>query len=218
MKNPTILLFNLLLFINLGQAQKHSAFRFNPQFNKDSIKIVNIDSLHFDLNLIILEGRIEDISITGKLGFIYNHFRIKTSYKCSFRNDSIKTVSLTSIDSKNKYMSDYEDMNLMNYKIRYNKQLYFPDPNYSLEKIKQFVRNNDFSIFNLNFDNIIFICTKKIPKKFHDSPDFIEVNCGYEKEWQFKFSKLDLRNINIYDEKGISIIIPYQDLMPKLPK
>lgn len=200
MKIIYFLLFGLL-FISFGQAQKHSSFKFNPPFEPDSLQIVNIDSLKFDLNFIILKGEIEDIFITGKLGFKKNVFETNTTYLDYFKNDSIKTVSLTGIYAGR--------LNMMDYKVRYNRRFYFKDASYSLDKLKEFIANTNFARFDFDFDNVLFRCKKIIPKQFHDSPNFKMVDCHYKKQWLFKFSKLDLQNINVYDEKGLSKTIPY---------
>jgi hypothetical protein len=198
------LIFLLILLFHISNfGQEKSYFKIVPEINKDTLEILNIDSLKYDINLYINENKIYKISITGTLGFV-NKFKITKVFGFSLYSTNGKNFDLKIPNIALEKVNDKP--NILNYEVRdfiYDINEY-KNKNFSIDSLKTIISNFNPRPLDFNIRNaqIMFWSDKNQ-----------NVMTFRKKQLYVYFSKNDIKYINVYKDGELILKIDYHLLV-----
>jgi len=202
-----LFLLSGLSFINYSVAQGKSYFKFDPGFSNDTLEIVNIDSLKFDVNIKYYKEQIGRVFISGKIGFI-NKYNIEnpSGYFTLFSHNE-KRLQLDLVDENAKLKkTDATKINLIDYSVDDFRPFPSKNLNYSIENIKSTVENLMF--------RLLYFPVKRLELIFSDEKGNRKIKDLEKTLILVFFNKNDIRYINVFNDDGDLILkIHYKELL-----
>lgn len=208
----TILIF-LIGFLSYGQSNKEKSYiKFVPEFHKDTLQIINIDSLKYDLDVAYSDrdSTFYILGITGQLGIINKYDLMYLSNGVEgFHNSSVSIGlylngrrggwRIKKTDFNNPYFLDFKCSGRI---IPVNS---IDKIEFSSYNLKKFIDNLQFRIYNFRLGNsgeFIFINEKANESK--------NININTLK---VLFSKNDIQYINVYKNRELILKMTYEELL-----
>lgn len=196
-----------LTLINHSLAQDKSYFKFDPEFSKDTLEIVNIDSLKFDVNIRYSREQIAGVFISGKIGLI-NKYNIENPYGYfTLFSQNEKKLEFNLVDKNVKLKrTDATKINLIDYNVADFRPIPSKNLNYSIENIKSVVESLMFNLmyFPIRNKQLIFI----------DEKGNRQIKDLKQTKILVFFNKNDIRYINVLNDVGDLILkIRYKELL-----
>jgi hypothetical protein len=198
----TIIALKLLLF-NASYSQEKSFLKIEPEIGKDTLEIINIDSLKFDINVSYMDDEVSSIYFTGKIGLV-------NKYKLNIPG----TLWILYTGSEKRLKIDFKGKEEL-------RESTISQPNYIDYKVSNFInsfmepRKQQFSVQQTKglISKIIF---NRI--LMFDSFKYIIIdhtrNVILIKHILISFSQRDVNYVNVYNKNGeLMLKIPYRELL-----
>jgi hypothetical protein len=201
----------LISYLSIAQYNEKSFIRFN-KFSEDTLQIINIDKMKFDINLrISKDSTVYEYFATGKIGVINKldilNFKKKTNFRFFSGNNKYKFLEL-------KFPKNNENIKLLKTTIDkpYSVEYKIKDLDY-LKKEKFSLSNLINIINNLNLKGLTFVGGKydvffKFDETTRDDYDFFNKDMMY-----VLLNKDDIKYINVFKDDELILKIDYHLLV-----